>query len=122
QPVRRPARGRRGPGAGQHGETGAGKSAAASTSGVGDAGATCVEVGQRRGGAGSGSPLRRRACLGNGRVVVIPRHPLARLLPPWGRDGLDTEGRERLTTILGVPIDSLDAIRLGPRYHYRPIT
>jgi len=53
---------------------------------------------------------------------VTPRHPLARLFPPWGRDDLDIEGRERLANILGVPLNELDVIRLGPRYHYRPMT
>jgi len=52
---------------------------------------------------------------------VTPRHPLARLLPPWGRDDREAKERERLAYILGVPIDELDAIRMGPRYHYRPI-
>jgi len=52
---------------------------------------------------------------------VTPRHPLAWLLPPWGRGEGEVADREKLAAILGVAVDELDAIRIGPRYHYRPL-
>lgn len=52
---------------------------------------------------------------------MTPRHPLARLLPPWGRDADEARQRETLADLLGVAVDELDAIRMGPRYHYRPL-
>lgn len=53
---------------------------------------------------------------------MTPRHPLAHLLPPWGRDADDALQRQSIADLLGVRVDDLDAIRMGSRYHYRPMT
>ena len=56
-----------------------------------------------------------------------PLDPLLRLVPPGLRPlvppprGPSTQAL-RLAEILGVDVGELEAIRLGPRYHYRPFT
>lgn len=54
-----------------------------------------------------------------------PDHPLARLLPgtlraALGRIGAPPDQDRQLAAILGVDPARLDALRLGPEYHYRP--
>ncbi|AMV39346.1 reverse transcriptase family protein [Planctomyces sp. SH-PL62] len=55
-----------------------------------------------------------------------PGHPLSYLVPPTLRRLLTPAGpssahAQALAQLLGVAEDELDAIRLGRRYHYRPI-
>jgi hypothetical protein len=54
-----------------------------------------------------------------------PLDPLIRLVPAGLRPRLTpsrvpSEQARRLAAILGIVADELDAIRLGPRFHYRP--
>src|SRR5262249_54421296 len=121
-------RGRRGPRPRQHREDPPGEPPDAPPAGAGDPGATRLQGRERAHHPRPGfppDPPDRPQPPGN-RAVMIALEPLVRLLkarwrPPPGASSADPEAARRLAGLLGVDVDELPTLRLGPSLHYRPL-